>query len=209
VIPVRFSSSPASHHWSAQDLARRVSVAGWVARAASPSTTTSASRRHRDRAARIAGDVAALPGTRSGLEPEGSVQPERTDRSHMGLPSSFTVESHVVRALLASGAGGDPASSFSTTFAQFTGGSPSLATLRPATITFLSEEQDVTDPEAAVLVDGAYEGTPSASIRSTPWRVRPPRDAKPSHQVPDDRPQPPEVLGGVAVHPSHGPIPLK
>src|ERR1700729_3976245 len=37
--------------------------------------------RHRDRAARVAGDVAGLSGTRSGLEPEASVTPERTDRS--------------------------------------------------------------------------------------------------------------------------------
>src|SRR5580704_19549928 len=39
--------------------------------------------RHRNRAARVAGDVAALAGTRSGLEPEASVQPERTDRGHV------------------------------------------------------------------------------------------------------------------------------
>src|ERR1700684_1378375 len=32
--------------------------------------------RHRDRAPRVAGDVSALPSTRSGLEPEYSVQPE-------------------------------------------------------------------------------------------------------------------------------------
>ena len=44
-----------------------------------------------------------------------------------GLPSSLTVVSHVVRALCASGAGADPASSFSVTAAQFTGGSPSAA----------------------------------------------------------------------------------
>jgi hypothetical protein len=35
--------------------------------------------RHGDRAAGVTGDVAALAGTRSGLEPEASVQPERTD----------------------------------------------------------------------------------------------------------------------------------
>src|SRR6202790_2584641 len=42
--------------------------------------------RHRDRAAPVAGDVAALPGTRSGLEPEISVQPERSDSSHVRAP---------------------------------------------------------------------------------------------------------------------------
>src|ERR1700733_12923855 len=42
--------------------------------------------RNRDRAARVAGDVAALPGTRSGLEPEASVQPECTDRSDVRAP---------------------------------------------------------------------------------------------------------------------------
>jgi hypothetical protein len=44
-----------------------------------------------------------------------------------GLPSSFTVVSHVVRALWTSGAGDEPASSFSRMSAQFTGGSPSAA----------------------------------------------------------------------------------
>ena len=42
-----------------------------------------------------------------------------------GLPSSLTVASHVVREFAPSGAGVDPASSFSTTAAQSTGGSPS------------------------------------------------------------------------------------
>src|SRR5580658_4290357 len=42
--------------------------------------------RHRDRAARVAGDVAGLPGTRSRLEPEASGQPERADRSYVRAP---------------------------------------------------------------------------------------------------------------------------
>jgi hypothetical protein len=44
-----------------------------------------------------------------------------------GLPSSFTVANHVVRAFGASGAGADSAWSFSMTAAQSTGGNPSAA----------------------------------------------------------------------------------
>jgi hypothetical protein len=40
------------------------------------------------------------------------------------LPSSLTVHSHVVREFAPSGAGADPASSFSTTAAKSTGGEP-------------------------------------------------------------------------------------
>src|SRR6185312_13872622 len=39
--------------------------------------------RHRNRTPGIARDVAALAGTRAGLEPEGAVHPEGTDRSHV------------------------------------------------------------------------------------------------------------------------------
>ena len=39
--------------------------------------------RHGDRAARIARDVAALPGARARLEPERAIEPEGADRSHM------------------------------------------------------------------------------------------------------------------------------
>jgi two-component system sensor histidine kinase VanS len=53
-----------------------------------------------------------------------------------GLPSSFTVESHVERALRASRAGGDPVSSFSRTFAQFTRGNPSFAPKLMMSITY-------------------------------------------------------------------------
>ena len=44
-----------------------------------------------------------------------------------GLPSPLRVVSHFVRALCASGSGADPASSFSATVAQSTGGSPSAS----------------------------------------------------------------------------------
>src|ERR1700678_4357806 len=42
--------------------------------------------RHRYRAARVADDVAALPSSRPGLEPEASVDPQRTHRSHVRAP---------------------------------------------------------------------------------------------------------------------------
>ena len=64
----------------------------------------------------------------AGLEPERAVQPEGTDRSDVRAAVLVDrVASHVVRALCASGAGADPASSFSVTASQSTGGRPSAA----------------------------------------------------------------------------------
>src|SRR5579863_10504105 len=128
VIPAPVSSSSAGHPWSAQALARRVSAAGSVSRAASPSATTSASRI--DTAIEQRGSRATLrlffvpvPVWNQKLPSNQSAPTAVT----CGLPSAFTVESHVERALWASGSGGDPASSVSTMSAQLTGGSPSIA----------------------------------------------------------------------------------
>src|SRR5580693_6735191 len=111
---------------SAHAFAVRASAPGSVTRAASPSSTTSASRidtaiEHR--------------GSRATLRPfrvPAPVWNQNVPSSHRaptavtcGLPSSLMVDSQVVREFLASGAGADPAASFSATVAQATGGSPS------------------------------------------------------------------------------------
>ena len=84
VMPEPLSSGSAGQPLSAHAFAIRATTAGSVTRAASPSMTTSASRIDKaDRAARIAGDVAGLPGARACLEPERAIEPEGADRSHM------------------------------------------------------------------------------------------------------------------------------
>jgi len=93
---------------------------------ASPSMTTSASRT--DTATEHRGSRATLRPFRV----PAPVWNQNVPSSHRaptavtcGLPSSLTVASQVVREFSASGAGADPASSFATTAAQSTGGSPS------------------------------------------------------------------------------------
>ena len=80
----------------------------------SPSATTSASRIETASTARIASDVAALPGTRPRWNQKFSSSQSAPTAVTCGLRSSLSVESHVVRALWASEAGGHPESSFST-----------------------------------------------------------------------------------------------
>src|SRR5215470_1545621 len=126
VIPDPLSSGSAGQPSSAHAFATLASAPGSVTRVASPSTTTSASRidtaiEHR--------------GSRATLRPfrvPAPVWNQKAPSSHRaptgvtcGLPSSLTVDSQVVREFAASGAGADPAASFSTTGAQSTGGSPS------------------------------------------------------------------------------------
>src|SRR5580658_2291489 len=126
VRPSPLSSGSAGQPLSAHAFAIRASAPGSVTRAASPSMTTSASRidtatEHR--------------GSRVTLRPfrvPAPVWNQNVPSSHSaptavtcGLPSSLTVDSQVVREFAESGAGADPASSFSTTAAQSTGGSPS------------------------------------------------------------------------------------
>src|SRR5882757_7986823 len=126
VMPDPLSSGSAGQPLSAHAFAIRATAPGLVTRVASPSITTSASRidtaiEHR--------------GSRVTLRPfrvPAPVWNQNVLSSHRaptavtcGLPSSLTVDSQVVREFSASGAGADPASSFSATAAQSTGGSPS------------------------------------------------------------------------------------
>src|SRR5215472_13036746 len=126
VMPDPLSSDSAGQPLSAHAFAIRASAAGSVTRAASPSMTTSASRI--DTATEHRGSRATLRPFRV----PAPVWNQNVPSSHIaptavrcGLPSSLTVDSQVVREFRASGAGADPASSFSTTAAQSTGGSPS------------------------------------------------------------------------------------
>jgi hypothetical protein len=81
--------------------------------------------RYRDRTPRIARDVAPLR-VRAPVWNQNVPSTQRAPTAvTCGLPASLTVDSHVVREFAASGRGVDPASSFSTTAAQSTGGSPS------------------------------------------------------------------------------------
>src|SRR5215510_775867 len=128
VMPDPLSSGATGQPLSAHAFATRATAPRSVTRAASPSITTSASRidtaiEHR--------------GSRSTLRPLRVPAPvwnqnvPSTQRAPTavtcGLPSSLTVDSHVVREFAASGRGVDPASSFSATAAQSTGGSPSAS----------------------------------------------------------------------------------
>src|SRR3982751_3365007 len=128
VMPDPLTSGSAGQPWSAHAFAIRATAPGSVTRAASPSTTTSASRI--DTAIEHRGSRATLRAFRV-LAP---VWNQNVSSSHRaptavtcGLPSSLTVESQVVRELTASGAGADPAASFATTAAQSTGSSPSTS----------------------------------------------------------------------------------
>src|SRR5580693_5749389 len=126
VMPDPLSSGSAGQPPSAHAFALRATAPGSVTRLASPSITTSASRI--DTATEHRGSRATL---RPFLVPA-PVWNQNVPSSHRaptavicGLPSSLTVDSQVVREFTASGAGADPASSFSATAAQSTGGSPS------------------------------------------------------------------------------------
>src|SRR3954447_11599924 len=128
VIPVPLSSGSAGHPWSAHAFARRATAAGSVTRTASPSITTSASRTE---------TASEQRGSRATLRPlrvPSLVWYQKLPSTHSaptavtcGLPSAFTVANQVVWALTASGAGADRSSSFATTAAHSTGGSPSAA----------------------------------------------------------------------------------
>jgi hypothetical protein len=128
VMPVPLSSGSAGHPSSAHAFATRATVSGSVTRAASPSTTTSASRT--DRAIEQRGWRSTLRLFRVPVpvwnqnEPSSQMAPTAVT---CGVPSSLTVASHFVRALCASGSGAEPVSSFSTMASQSTGGSPSAA----------------------------------------------------------------------------------
>src|SRR5215467_3323214 len=126
VMPDPLLSGSAGQPLSAHAFAIRATASGSVTRAASPSITTSASRidtaiEHRGSRARLRPFRVPAP-----------VWNQNVPSSHRaptavtcGLPSWLTVDSQVVREFAASGAGADPASSFSTIAAQSTGGSPS------------------------------------------------------------------------------------
>src|SRR5499426_343159 len=128
VMPGPLSSGSAGQPLSAHAFAIRASAPGSVTRAASPSTTTSASRI--DTAIEHRGSRATLRLLRV-LALVWNQNVPSTQRAPTavtcGLPSSLTVDSHVVREFAASGRGVDPASSFSATAAQSTGGSPSAS----------------------------------------------------------------------------------
>src|SRR3954452_6879914 len=126
VMPGPLPSGSAGQPLSAHAFAMRATAAGSVPRAASPSITTSAPRT--DTAIEHRGSRATLRPFRV----PAPVWNQNVPSSHSaptavtcGLPSSLTVDSQVVRALCASGAGADPASSFPEIAAQSTGGSPS------------------------------------------------------------------------------------
>src|SRR5580692_4312119 len=118
VMPVPLASGSAGQPLSDHAFALRSSAAGSVTRAASPSTTTSASR---------ADTAIEQRGSRVTLRPfrvPAPVWNQNAPSSHRaptavtcGLPSSLTVDSQVVRVFNASGAGAAPAASLSATTA--------------------------------------------------------------------------------------------
>src|SRR4029453_14315972 len=128
VIPHPLLSGSAGQPPSAHALAARATASVSVTRAASPSMTTSASRI--DTAIDQPGSRSTLRGFR-GPKPAWNQQGPSSQMAPTavtcGLPSALIVVSQVVRALCASGAGADPASSLSTMVAQSTGGNPSAA----------------------------------------------------------------------------------
>src|SRR6185369_9980103 len=136
VMPDPVGSGSAGQPWSAHACAMRATASRSVTRFASPSITTSASRT--DTATEHRGSREMLRALRV-PEPVWNQNAPSNHRAPTGvtcaLPSSLTVVSHVVRELIASGAGADPASSFSTTLAQSTGGRPSA---RPRLMTSIS-----------------------------------------------------------------------
>src|SRR6202021_2633900 len=126
VMPDPLSSGSAGQPLSAHAFATRASAPGWVTRAASPSTTMSAPRT--DTATEHRGSRATLRPFRvpAPVWNQNALLSHRAPTAvTCGLPSSLTVDSQVVRAFNASGAGAAPAASLSATTAQSTGGSPS------------------------------------------------------------------------------------
>src|SRR3954465_7048088 len=128
VMPDPLSSGSAGQPWSAHAFAIRATAPGSVTRAASPSTTTSASRI--DPAIEQRGSRATLRAFRV-LAPVWNQNESSSHRAPTavtcGLPSSLIVDNQVVREFAASGAGADPAASFATTAAHSTGGSLSTS----------------------------------------------------------------------------------
>src|SRR5262249_10981074 len=126
VMPDPLSSGATGQPLSAHAFATRATAPRSVTRAASPSITTSAS--WIDTAIEHRGARATLRPFRVPA-PVWNQNVPSTQRAPTavtcGLPSSLTVDSHVVWEFAASGGGVDPASSFSTTASQSTGGSPS------------------------------------------------------------------------------------
>lgn len=126
VIPEPPSSSSAGQPLSAQAFAIHTSTPASVTRAASPSTTTSASRIEtaiEQRESRATLRPFRVPGP---VWNQNAPSSQRAPTAvTCGPPSSFTVASQVVRELCASGAGVDPASSLG--HCGPTGGSPSPA----------------------------------------------------------------------------------
>src|SRR6478672_1488228 len=115
VMPEPLSSGSAGHPVSAHAFATRATAAGSLTRAASPSTTTSASRIDKlieQRPSRPTLLAFRVP------EPVWNQNAPSSQRAPTavtcGLPSSLTVANHVVREFGASGAGADFASSLST-----------------------------------------------------------------------------------------------
>src|SRR2546423_6572021 len=115
VMPDPLSSGSAGQPLSAHAFAMRATAPGSATSAASPSITTSASRI--DTATEHRGSRATLRPLRVPA-PVWNQNVPSTQRAPTavtcGLPSWLTVDSHVVREFGASGAGADPASSFST-----------------------------------------------------------------------------------------------
>src|SRR5258707_8373894 len=132
VMPAPLSSGSAGQPLSAHALATRATAPGSVTRAASPSITMSAART--DTAIEHRGSRATLRPFRV----PAPVWNQNVPSSHRaptavtcGLPSSLMVDSQVVREFTASGAGADPASSFSATAAQST--APGTCSPTPST----------------------------------------------------------------------------
>src|SRR5579875_1965188 len=128
VMPSPPPSGSAGQPLSAHAFAARASAPGSVTRTASPSMTTSAP---------LIDTATEHRGSRATLRPfrvPPLVWNQNLPSSHRaptavtcGLPSWLMVHSQVVREFRASGAGADPAASFSATAPQSTGGSPSAA----------------------------------------------------------------------------------
>src|SRR3954471_13203826 len=126
VMPDPASSGSAGQPLSAQAFAMRATRPGSVTRVASPSMTTSPSRI--DTATEHRGSRTTLRPLRVPAPVWNQNAPSTQSAPTAvtcGLPSSLMVHNHVVRVFAASGVGAEPASSFATTAAQSTGGSPS------------------------------------------------------------------------------------
>src|SRR5215472_2053326 len=166
VMPDPLSSGSAGQPLSAHAFAIRATASALVTRVASPSITTSASRT--DTATEHRGSRATLRLLRVPApvwnQNVPSIQRAPTAVT-CGLPSSLTVDSHVVREFTASGRGPDRAPSVSTTAAQSTGGSPSASPRLMISIsrTYPSLSRPCVGPPAAWCVG---DGGPAAKIKA-------------------------------------------